>query len=383
MRDVHDDQATRDDPVAAALGEHRGDPAEGGADEDRRAAELVGDRDAVSRVRGERVVAVERPLAVSVPAQVEGDGLPAGLGEDAGGGPPGVARLPAAVHEHHRPARLVAPHVRDQVNAFEAFEPSGSGFHERILARRAQLPGRWSELPNRRGTVHAHVEEGSRLVDYVKFHFDPRCPWCYQTSRWANRLAQLGEIDLDWGVFSLEVANLPEDEDPRELHAVAVSGPALRTAIGIRDRDGSRAIGPFYAALGARIWEQPPPPDDMVAAVRAALEQAQLDPSIVDAALADPSSWDAVLAEHQALVDRTGAFGVPTIVIDSETGPAIFGPVVSRLPSDEDAVELWHHTRWLLRNGNFAELERGRSSPPDLATMDHYRREREKAKASA
>jgi 2-hydroxychromene-2-carboxylate isomerase len=218
-------------------------------------------------------------------------------------------------------------------------------------------------------------------VDHVKFYFDPRCPWCYQTSRWANRLEQLGEIELDWGVFSLEVANLPEGEDPRQLEAV--SGPALRTAVTIRDRVGSPAIGPFYAALGARIWEQPPPPEDMVVAVRSALEEGQLDPSLVDAALADRSSWDAVLAEHDALVTRTGAFGVPTLVVDGDAGPAMFGPVISTLPNDEDAVELWRHTRWLVRDGNFAELKRGRGNPPDLPTAAWFRREREKASAAA
>jgi len=216
-------------------------------------------------------------------------------------------------------------------------------------------------------------------VDRVKFHFDPRCPWCYQTSRWANRLEELGEIELDWGVFSLEVANLPDGEDPRQVDAT--SGPALRTAVTIRDRLGSPAIGPFYKALGARIWEQPPFPEDMLEAVRGSLTTAGLDVGLLDAALADPSSWDKVLEEHDALVARTGAFGVPTLVLDGDDGPEIFGPVVSALPTDEDAVELWRHTRWLVRYGNFAEVKRGRGSPPDLPTMAWYQQERERAAA--
>jgi hypothetical protein len=43
-------------------------------------------------------------------------------------------------------------------------------------------------------------------MDAVRFHLDPACPWCYQTSRWAKRLEQLGEIELAWGLFSLEVS---------------------------------------------------------------------------------------------------------------------------------------------------------------------------------
>ncbi len=213
-------------------------------------------------------------------------------------------------------------------------------------------------------------------MDHVKFHFDPLCPWCYQTSRWARRLEELGAITLDWGVFSLEVANLPDDQDAETLDAR--SGPALRTAVLIGERLGSAKIGALYETLGARIWEQPPPPDDTVGAVRAALSEAGLDPALVDEAEEDRSTWDRVLAQHRALVERTGAFGVPTIVLDGDEGPAIFGPVISTMPPDDVAVEVWQHTAWLVRYGNFSELKRSRSTPPDLPTAAWYRKERER-----
>ena len=207
-------------------------------------------------------------------------------------------------------------------------------------------------------------------MEKVKFHFDPRCPWCYQTSRWARRLEELGEIDLDWGVFSLEVVNLEEGKDPLELAATATSGPALRTAIVIRDMVGSAAIGPFYKALGKRIWEQSPPAQDMVVAVKESLAEVGLDPALCDQALKDPTTWEEVLAEHRALIERTGAFGVPTIVMDDGTGPAIFGPVISALPSDGDAVTLWEHVSWLARYENLYELKRGRTNQPDLPAIE-------------
>ena len=204
-------------------------------------------------------------------------------------------------------------------------------------------------------------------MEKVKFYFDPACPWCYQTARWARRLEELGEIELAWGVFSLEVVNLPAGKDPRALDAR--SGPALRTALALRDREGEKAVGAFYAALGKRMWEEPPPPDDMVAAVREALSASGLDPGVAERALADPSTWKAVLEEHAALVDGTRSFGVPTIVLDGGKGLAIFGPVISVLPSDEDAVALWRHTSWLVRYGNFAELKRTRLGRPDLPSV--------------
>jgi predicted DsbA family dithiol-disulfide isomerase len=212
-------------------------------------------------------------------------------------------------------------------------------------------------------------------MDAVRFHFDPICPWCYQTSRWAKRVEQLGEIELDWGLFSLEVVNLEDGADPRELQAR--SGPALRTATLIRQRKGGAAIGPFYTALGRRIWEQSPPEQDMATAVRGALEEVGLDVEWCDEALSDPGTWEAVLDEHNALIERTRSFGVPTIVLDGGTGPAIFGPVISELPSDEDAVDLWRHVSWLARYDNFAELKRDRIKSPDLPAMTWYQAQRE------
>ena len=105
-------------------------------------------------------------------------------------------------------------------------------------------------------------------MDTVKFHFDPICPWCYQTSRWAKRLEQLGEIELDWGLFSLEVVNLEEGSDPPPAGCPVRSG----TTDGDRHprEKGGTAIGPFYTALGKRIWEQSPPEQDMATAVRGA-----------------------------------------------------------------------------------------------------------------
>ena len=88
-------------------------------------------------------------------------------------------------------------------------------------------------------------------MDRVRFYFDPRCPWCYQTSRWARRLEELGEVDLDWGVFSLEVVNLEEGKDPLELEATG--SPALRTCVAIAGRRagvlvtrGCRSSNPQY-----------------------------------------------------------------------------------------------------------------------------------------
>ena len=218
-------------------------------------------------------------------------------------------------------------------------------------------------------------------METVKFHFDPRCPWCYQTSQWVRRLEELGTIEADWGVFSLEVVNAAEGVDPETIDAK--SGPALRTAIAIRDSVGSKAIGPFYKALGKRIWEVSPPMTDMVEVCREALAEVGLDPTLVDQALDDPKTWLAVLEEHNELINGTQSFGVPTIVLDGGAGPAIFGPVIADMPDDATAVELWEHVSWLTRNESFFELKRDRTRGPDLPAWAWRMEQRKKELAQA
>lgn len=42
------------------------------------------------------------------------------------------------------------------------------------------------------------------MAERVRFYFDPICPWCYQSSRWARRSEELGVPEFAWGLFFLE-----------------------------------------------------------------------------------------------------------------------------------------------------------------------------------
>jgi protein-disulfide isomerase-like protein with CxxC motif len=212
------------------------------------------------------------------------------------------------------------------------------------------------------------------MTERVCFYFDPICPWCYQTSRWAERLEELGEIELEWGVFSLELQNA--GKEPEELaEAHARSARALRTAVLVRDVAGQAAVGAFYKALGTRVHERGEPLQDEQT-VEAALDDAGLDPGLSAKAWADDTTAEGVAAEHRQLCERTRSFGVPTIVLDAGNGPAIFGPVISEVPDDADAIELWRHVSWLVRHENFAELKRDRLAPPELESVRQWQRAR-------
>lgn len=209
------------------------------------------------------------------------------------------------------------------------------------------------------------------MTERVRFHFDPLCPWCYQTSRWIRRLADLGEVEVSWGFFSLELANAEDGADPLALADTARAGIALRTAVALRDLEGDRAVGDFYASLGEMVHQRGEDVGD-VQVVAAALHAIDVPEAIIDKALGDESTWGAVVAEHETLCERTRSFGVPTIVLDDGEGPAIFGPVISEVPTDEDAVQLWRSVAWLTRYDNFSELKRDRTIEPDLESVRRY-----------
>ncbi len=47
--------------------------------------------------------------------------------------------------------------------------------------------------------------------------------------------------------------------------------------------------------------------------------------------------------------------------------------MISEVPSDEDAVELFRHVSWLTRYENFSELKRDRTIDPPLETVRRNR----------
>ncbi len=166
-------------------------------------------------------------------------------------------------------------------------------------------------------------------------------------------------------MFSLSIQN--HHGDMADLDFESARGvAALRTCVLVRDTDGNEALGEFYDALGTARHHAGLDLDDHHV-IRTALSDAELPPERLTDALADRGTFDRLLADHQALVERTAAFGVPAIVLDGGDGPAIFGPVISNPTTDPDeARALWQHVSWLVRYDNFSELKRDRLVEPDL-----------------
>jgi len=210
------------------------------------------------------------------------------------------------------------------------------------------------------------------MAERIRFYFDPLCPWCYQTSRWARRLDELGVVEVDWRVFSLAIVN---GGDEGRTATDTGSVPSLRTAIAVRQAHGNAAVGAFYKAISDALHLRGERVDDP-AVIEASLREAGLETEFLQRAVEDPDTWEAVQREHDEAVTAHKAFGVPTIVLDGD-GPHMFGPIISEVPDDEGAVELWRHFAWAARNPNLAEMKRDRV-PLELESIRMWRRERDR-----
>jgi hypothetical protein len=83
------------------------------------------------------------------------------------------------------------------------------------------------------------------------------------------------------------------------------------------------------------------------------------------------ASWDGELrAETDEALALTGKdVGTPIIHFGPPRGTAFFGPVISRLPSGQEALRLWDHVVGLASFPGFAELKRSLRERPQLRSF--------------
>ena len=212
----------------------------------------------------------------------------------------------------------------------------------------------------------------------IHFYFDPVCPFAWMTSKWVRLVMAQRDYAVDWRFVSLRLINADVDYDaqfPPEYEAGHTAGlRLLRVAARTRADLGREAVGPLYAALGERIFETAPDGDDADARghrgtrdfLAPVLAGAGLPAALADAL--DDEDLDAVVrAETEEALGLTGKdVGTPILHFLPPTGVAFFGPVISRLPSDADAVELWDHVVGLAGFPGFAELKRSLRERPQL-----------------
>ena len=207
----------------------------------------------------------------------------------------------------------------------------------------------------------------------LRFWFDPVCPFAWMTSKWVRMVAAQRAYEVEWRFISLRLLNAHIDYDahfPPEYEAGHTAGlRLLRVASRVRDEHGPAAVARFYEASGRRIFETEGGADaaqDTRLLAEGVLADAGLPSALADAL--DEARRDAVLqAETDEALALTGKdVGTPILQFGPPDGTSFFGPVISRLPSEEHAAELWDSVVTLARFPGFAELKRSLREQPQL-----------------
>lgn len=213
----------------------------------------------------------------------------------------------------------------------------------------------------------------------LHFYFDPVCPFAWLTSKWVRMVAEQRDYRADWRFISLRIVNANVDyasHFPPEYEAGHTAGlKVLRVAARARAEHGRGAVGPLYAAIGARLFDTPRTRSRSAAdqagrdLVESALLEAGLPRDLADAL--DDASLDTEIGnETEEALALTGRdVGTPILHFQPPTGTAFFGPVISRLPSPDTAAALWDHVVALAAFGGFAELKRSLRERPQLVAL--------------
>jgi hypothetical protein len=213
----------------------------------------------------------------------------------------------------------------------------------------------------------------------LHFYFDPVCPFAWMTSKWVRMVAAQRDYSVDWRFISLRMVNANVDYEshfPAGYEQGHTAGlRLLRVAARVRAEHGRAVVGSLYSAIGTQLFDtwrdEPLTASDQAArtVLEPALRDAELPDDLADA-LDDATFDDVIRAETEDALALTGRdVGTPILHFKPPGGTAFFGPVISRLPSRDDAVALWDHVIALAGFPGFAEIKRSLREWPQLVGL--------------
>ncbi|MGH9172453.1 MAG: DsbA family oxidoreductase [Acidimicrobiales bacterium] len=205
----------------------------------------------------------------------------------------------------------------------------------------------------------------------VDFHFDIMCPYAYQTSIWMREVRDLAGVAVRWKFFSLEEINREEGKRHPWEREWSYGWSMMRIGAYLRRMDAD-LLDKWYLAAGTALHVDGRKPHRKEVA-EAVVGELGLDPVIVSEALADPTTHDDVLREHEK-VTSLGGFGVPTLIFgrDGAAEQAIFGPVLIDPPSGEAALRLWQCIVGWLEFPHLYEIRRPKQRSDIQAIADAF-----------
>lgn len=189
----------------------------------------------------------------------------------------------------------------------------------------------------------------------VKLYVDPVCPFAWTAYQWLVEVEASRPIRFDLCIMSLAILNDGTKGYPlEEQRGLDSAWRPVRVAAALQRDRGQGGLRAYFHAFGRAFHDQGVRPRDE--AIRVALHEVD---GMYALSAADDSGFDLdVKDSHDAGVEPVGLpGGTPTLHID---GKAFFGPVLSTVPSGEDALEMFESIRVLIRSEAFSEVRRAR-----------------------
>ncbi|QQU89101.1 DsbA family protein [Corynebacterium glucuronolyticum] len=205
-----------------------------------------------------------------------------------------------------------------------------------------------------------------KVEDTVQFWFDVSCPFCWITSRWIKEVQDVRNIKVDFIPMSLSVLNEGRDELPEDYKEKMKAnwGPA-RVFAAVKTNYPEK-IDQLYTTMGNKVHI-----GQRVASgyggydtvIKESLEEVGLPASLAE--VANTEEYDYKLRKyHRGAMKAVGNdVGTPVISLGKT---AFFGPVLTRIPTKEEAGELFDAAVRLAQYPHFFELKRSRTEKPEF-----------------
>jgi predicted DsbA family dithiol-disulfide isomerase len=197
----------------------------------------------------------------------------------------------------------------------------------------------------------------------VRFWVDPICPWCWVTSQWIREIAAERDLEITWEPISLLIKNSP-DPQSKFYEPLQWTYGLLRVMESVRASDGEAAVGNLYVEYGRRIHHD----GERLFDPALALAAIGLDPT--HAAAATDEQWDKEITTRMesglALVGNDVGTPIISLIADDGNEVAAFGPVITKVPAHDKALQLWDAFALVTGLEEFWEIKRMRTRGPEF-----------------
>lgn len=204
------------------------------------------------------------------------------------------------------------------------------------------------------------------MTEHVTFWFDTTCPFCWQTSRWIKEVEKVRDIEVEWVPMSLAVLNDGRDLPEDYLAAMEAAWGPARVFAKVKQEHPEK-IAELYTAMGTKIHTEGQGGKQGAGAyndiIAAALDEVGVPGTCAE--VADTTDADDLLrGYHASAMDAVGDdVGTPVLKLGDT---AFFGPVITRVPTGEEAGKLFDASVTLSAFPYFFELKRSRTESPQV-----------------